>query len=400
MDKAAAPEGGLKRRIGPVLLTLYGIGVMVGAGIYVLVGAVAGSAGIYAPLAFLAAGLIAAPTAMSYAELSIRIPESAGEAAFVRRAFGWNGLSVVTGLAIVAVGITSAAAVLRGGVGYLSTFTDANPDLLVVLIGIALLGVALWGALESLAIAAVFTVAEVGGLILVVAAGLGGTPSQDWSAPDGSLPIAGLGLATVLAFFAFIGFEDMVNMVEEVKRPKRTMPIAIITSLVVTSVLYMAVSVATVRVVPIDLLADSSRPLALVYETATGRDPRFLSAIAVLAALNGVLAQLVMAARVLFGLGRRNRSLAVFHRVSRKLGTPTLATCGIGVAVIIGALTLDLEALAEATSNFLLVTFAIVNVALIRLKGQRDSPGFEVPMIIPVIGLIGSVAALAVSLLQ
>ena len=398
---ATAPGGQLTRRIGPVLLTLYGVGVMVGAGIYVLVGAVVGRAGIYAPLAFVAAGAIAAPTAFSYAELSIRVPESAGEAAFVRRAFGSRSLSLLIGLAVVGVGVTSAAAVLRGGVGYLLTFTSINENLLVVLAGLLLLTVALWGALESLAVAAVFTVLEVAGLLLVVQAGLTGPAATDWQNAGGTeLPVSGLALAAVLAFFAFIGFEDMVNMVEEVRQPERSMPRAIIASLIITSLLYVLVSVATVRSVAIDELADSSRPLALVYETATGNNPQFLSAIAVVAALNGVLAQIVMAARVLFGLGRTHQQLSVFHRAHHRLGTPILATTLIGGTVILGALTLNLEALAEATSTFLLLVFCIVNAALLALKRREPSPGFSVGPWVPILGLVGSTIALIVSLVQ
>lgn len=398
IQSPARPAHELKRRIGPVLLTLYGVGVMVGAGIYVLVGAVAGSAGVFAPLAFLVAGAIAAPTAFSYAELSIRVPESAGEAAFVRRAFASNWLSLSIGMAIVGVGVTSAAVVLRGGVGYLSAFTDIDPDLLVVAIGAALVLVALWGAFESLTVAAIFTVVEVAGLLLVVWVGSTGPSSSDWSGADiGSLEISGIGFASVLAFFAFVGFEDMVNMVEEVRRPQRTMPIAIVTSLVITCVLYGAVSVATVRTVNIAPLSDSEQPLALVYETATGNNPQFLSGIAVIAALNGILAQVVMASRVLFGLGRRHRWLAVFHQAHPKLGTPVLATCVVGLGAIAGALVLDLQALAEATSTFLLLVFTIVNVALIRLKRLTPSPGFTVPSWVPVLGLVGSAIALVVS---
>ncbi|MGH1491994.1 MAG: APC family permease [Acidimicrobiales bacterium] len=401
MDQLRMPTDELKRQIGPGLLTLYGVGVMVGAGIYVLVGAVAGNAGVFAPLAFLFAGVIAAPTAFSYAELSIRVPESAGEAAFVRRAFGSNAFSVFVGLAIAGVGITSAAAVLQGGVGYLQTFVTAvDSRILIVAIGLVLVAIALWGVLESLAIAGIFTLVEVTGLMIVVWVGFDGQASNDWNNIDaGAIEWGGLGLAAVLAFFAFIGFEDMVNMVEEVKRPERTMPVAIISALVITCLLYGAVSIATVRTVEIDALADSDSPLALVYETATGRNPSFLAAIAVAAALNGVLAQIVMAARVLFGLGRRNEKLAIFHHSHPRLGTPVLATGLIGFGVIIGALTLDLAVLAEVTSTFLLVVFLMVNAALIQLKRANPSPGFSTPLWVPFAGLIGAAVALAITVL-
>ena len=406
MDQLRSPPATLERRVGPLLLTLYGVGVMVGAGIYVLVGAVAGSAGLYAPLAFLLAGLIAAPTAFSYAELSVRVPESAGEAAFVRRAFSSPRLSLAVGLAIVAVGSTSAAAVLQGGIGYLRTFTDAADPILVVAVGGALAAVALWGVRESLTVAALLTAAEVIGLVVVVGAGLRGPASPQWAAFDPvstpvdgwSAMLAGLGLATVLAFFAFVGFEDMVNMVEEVERPDRTMPVAIIGALVVTCLLYGSVSIATVRAVDPAVLADSDRPLALVYEAATGGSARFLSGIAVVAALNGVLAQMVMASRVLFGLGRREPVLARFHRVHPRTGTPVAATVLVGALVIAGALVIDLTELAEATSSFLLAVFLVVNASLLRLKRRGPSPGFTVPSWVPLAGLLGSAAALVVSI--
>ena len=114
-------SGALRRRVPLWLLTAYGVGVMVGAGIYVLVGAVAGQAGVYAPLAFLIAGLVALPSALSYAELASRMPEAAGEAAFVEAGFQNRAIAIIVGLAIVVAAVVSAAAVLKGGVGYLVT---------------------------------------------------------------------------------------------------------------------------------------------------------------------------------------------------------------------------------------------------------------------------------------
>ena len=158
----------LKRRIGLGLLTAYGVGVMIGAGIYVLVGAVAAEAGANAPLAFLLAGLIAAPSALSYAEFSTRIPEAAGEAAYVEKGFGIPALGLLVGLAIVAAGTISAAAVLKGGVGYLLSILPMPETVGILLAGSLLIGVAVIGVLESLALAAVFTVIEVCGLALVI----------------------------------------------------------------------------------------------------------------------------------------------------------------------------------------------------------------------------------------
>lgn len=387
----------LKRRIGPGLLTAYGVGVMVGAGIYVLVGAVAGQAGVWAPLAFLLAGLIAAPTALSYAEFSTRLPEAAGEAAYVGAGLNSQALAVLVGLAIVAAGTISAGAVLRGGVGYLSSAWDIDATWAVIGLGLALTAVAVFGALESLALVAVFTVIELSGLLLVVWAGFSAPEVAAWTAP--SIPLwSGIGVAAVLAFFAFIGFEDIVNMAEEVEKPSSTLPFAILLALAITTVIYGLVTLAAVRSVPSGTLSASGNPLVLVWQAGRGGTGNFLSGIAVFAALNGVLAQIVMAARVLFGLGKRSRALALFHHASPRFGTPVLATCLIGAAVIVAALNVQLVTLAGVTSSILLMVFVLVNLALILLKLRVPDAPFRVPFAVPVFGFVLSLAALTVAL--
>lgn len=382
----------LKRRIGPGLLTAYGVGVMVGAGIYVLVGSVVAQAGLYAPVAFLLAGLIAAPSALSYAELSTRIPEAAGEAAYVEAGSGSRFLGLLVGLAIVLGGGVSAAAVLRGGAGYLVGFVDIPLNLAVIGLGLALIAVAVVGVLESLAMAALFTVIEVGGLVLVVMAGWSAPVSPDFATPAAPY-FSGIGVAATLAFFAFIGFEDIVNMAEEVKRPERSLPIAIIASLIITTLLYAVVTFTAVRAVPLDDLAGSERPLALVFE-AGGGPIALLSAIAVIAALNGVLAQIVMAARVLFGLGKRGGLLGLFRHAHPRFGTPVLATLLIGVFVLVAAVMLPVSDLAGMTSTILLVVFTLVNGSLILLKRRAPKAPFRVANWVPVVGMIFAVLAL------
>lgn len=386
----------LKRRIGLGLLTAYGVGVMVGAGIYVLVGAVAAEAGVWAPLSFVIAGLIAAPTALSYAEFSTRLPEAAGEAVFVEKGLGRAWLGMLVGLAIVAAGTVSAAAVLRGGTGYLLSVVDLPFAATAIVMGLVLVGVAIAGVLESLTVAALFTAVEVLGLALVVWAGAGAEPTADYAAPA-AIVWPGVASAAVLAFFAFIGFEDIVNMAEEVRDPLRTLPRAILMSLVITSLLYALVSWAAVRAVPLEQLGASEQPLALVWSSARGGSAGFLSLIAVAAAMNGILAQIVMASRVMFGVGRRHPSLAVFHHAHPRFGTPVLATALIGAAVIAMAVLLPVADLAEATSAILLSVFVLVNAALIAMKRAEPEAAFRVPMAVPVVGLLAAIGALAVS---
>lgn len=387
----------LRRRLGPVLLTAYGVGVMVGAGIYVLVGAVVGQAGSLAPVAFLLAGLVALPSALTLAELSTRMPEAAGEAAFVERGFRQRWLAVATGLALVLAGVISGAAVLRGGVGYLGSLVAVDATLLILGLGAALVAVAAIGVLESLMLAAVLTLIEVAGLVVVSWVGLWAPVTADWTAPAVS-DWSAIAPAVLLCFFAFIGFENLVNMAEEVHAPSKTIPRAIIASLLITSLLYGLVSLAAARSVPHDLLGASDRPLALVWQQATGQSAAFLSAIAVLAAINGVLAQIIMAARVLFGLGRRVRWLAGFASAHERTGTPFAATLAVGVVLIGAAILLPVTAMAEATSTILLAVFVLVNGALILIKRQATPAPFSVPRLVPWAGLIAAVVALFASL--
>lgn len=387
----------LKRRVGLGLLTAYGVGVMVGAGIYVLVGLVAGEAGLWAPFSFLLAGLIAAPTALSYSEFATRIPEAAGEAAYAEAGFQSQALAVFVGLAIVAVGIISAAAVLRGGVGYLLAIFPFDAQISILALGLFLTAVAIWGVMESLSLAAVFTAIELIGLALVVWAGFSG-PEVPQVEVATAFVWGGIGAGAVLAFFAFIGFEDIVNMAEEVKEPTKTLPRAILFSLGITTLIYILVAFAAVRAVPVDLLLGSEQPLALVWTMARGGDAAFLAAIAVFAALNGVLAQIVMASRVLYGLGRRARWLAAFETVSESRRTPVRATALVGLGVIGLSLSVPIQPLAEATSSILLAVFVLVNAALIFEKKRNPQAEFRVPMLVPVSGLVLAMGALVMNL--
>ncbi len=390
----AADAPHLKRRIGLPLLTAYGVGVMVGAGIYVLVGAAAGQAGVWAPLSFLLAGLVAVPSALAFAELSARIPEAAGDSSYVEIGLNRHGLAVLVGWINIVAGTIAAAAVLRGGVGYLTSIVPVGFEVAVIGLGVALTAIALVGVLESLAFAAILTLIEVAGLGIIIFVGFDAEPVTAWLNPPAP-QWSGVAAAGIFAFFAFIGFDDIVNMAEEVRDPHRTLPRGILIALAITALLYALVSMAAVRSVPQDLLGASERPLALVYETATGRSAAFLSLIAVAAALNGVLAQIVMAARVLFGLGKRSPSLRAFRHAHPRFGTPVLGTVLIGAVTSAAALTLPVATLAEITSLALLIVFAIVNAALIGAKRKQAEAPFRVPVWVPWLGATLCLAAFA-----
>ena len=403
-ESPGAPERpALKRTLSLPLVVLYGLGVTIGAGIYVLIGAAAGRAGLYAPMAFVVSSVVMALTAASFAEMVSRLPVSAGEAAYVRAGFGSAKLSLLVGLLVVTSGIVSSAVITIGAAGYIRALADWPELLLIPLLLLAMGAVAAWGILQSVALAGLLTVIEAGGLVVVIAAAVADRPAvvTELAAVVPDLGDAAAWTAvvgtTLLAFFAFIGFEDMVNIAEEVVRPRRTMPWAIFLTLAIATVLYFAVTGVAVLAVPPAELAQSSAPLGLVFERVTGASPVAITAIAIVATLNGVIVQLIMAARVLYGLGCQGSLPAVLARVHPVTRTPLVATAVVvGIATAL-AMSFPLEGLAEMTSRVVLVVFALVNLALLRLKLRGDAApdgAFAVWTWVPAAGFLSCLALL------
>ena len=390
----------LRRALSLPLIILYGVGTTVGAGIYVLVGEVAAVAGTTTPFSFLVAAVLAGLSAFSFAELCGRYPKSAGEALYVRTAFGRERLSTAIGLLVVGAGVISAATVIRGATGYIGVFVDLPlvPTLLVLT---AILGLtAAWGILEAVSAAALLTIIELGGLALVIWVGapaLAAVPEAfptmipTWQAA----PVVAVVAGGIVAFFAFIGFEDMVNVAEEVKNAPRNMPIAIVTTLVITTALYVLVSVIAVLVVPMNELAGSDAPLARVLERGFAGAPQIISAISLVAVANGALIQIIMASRILYGLGRAEQLPAFFATINRRTRTPLLATAMVVLAVALFTTALPLLTLAKAASLAILIVFATVNLALVVIKRRewgQPVASFSVPMAVPALGFIASAA--------
>ena len=397
----------LKRRLGLPLLVLYGVGITIGAGIYVLIGAVAGHAGIYTPWSFVLAALVMAFTVASYAEMSTRIPVSAGEAAYVRAAFHSRWFSTLTGLLTVAIGVVSSSAVTLGSAGYIALFVDLPQTLIVVVIVIALGAVAAWGILESVLLAGLFTLVEVGGLLaIIVAAIYGEVPflaAMAQTPPFDAAVLSGIGFASLLAFFAFIGFEDLATVVEEVKVPHRDLPRAMVLTLVIATALYITVAAIAVSVVSPEKLASSPAPLSLVFRAIAGLNPTTISVIAIVATLNTILAQMTMAARVIYGMARQGDLPGIAGRVHPRTATPLFATALIVVLVIVLAISVSLERLAESTSLATLAVFALVNLSLLRLRQRRfhtPGPHLKVPIWVPIAGLATCLAMIASALLK
>jgi amino acid transporter len=386
-------EPGLKRSLSLPVVALYGLGNILGAGIYVLVGKVAGFAGTGTTLAFIIAMVTATFTAFSYMELAGRYPVSASVSVYLHKAFGKRWLSMVIGLAMIAGGIASAATLAQGFAGYLGSFIAipaavASVGLLVLLGLIAIKGIG-----ESAKTAALFTIVEATGLLLVIWFGRSAFGQIDTSQVftiDPMVGVGGLIAGTFLAFYAFIGFEDMVNVAEEAKNPHKTMPLAILFALIGSTLLYLLVVIVSTTVVKPAELAESSAPLTLVFERSGADNALILSVIGMVATINGVIVQIIMGSRILYGLARQGWISTKLATVHPRYKTPVPATLVVVGIMIAGTLLLPLVSLAQLTSLLVLSIFTLVNIALIVIKRRKEPhKGYiTVPMPVPYIGAL------------
>lgn len=383
-------------------LIIYGVGDMLGSGVYALIGKAAGVMGNAVWLAFLASMIAALLTGLSYASLGSRHPRAAGVAYIAQRAFGFPFLSYLLGLAVVASGLTSMATQARAFAGYflgVLGMNAGNSGAAVVVI-LAFIGVLtfinFWGMRESTWLNLVCTTVEAAGLFLIIAVGVrfwGGeinyleTPAAAVGAGI-SFPLVLSG--AVLTFYSFVGFEDMLNVTEEVKNPARNFPIAVLAALAITTVIYIAVSLTAVSVVPHAELAASGQPLVdVVKRAAPWFPPGAFSFIALFAITNTALLNYIMGSRLVYGLARQGLVPRVLGSVHPQRRTPHVAIFTLLAIVLALALSGNVGQLASATSVLLLAVFIVVNAALIVLKRRADEPRglFEVPIAVPIAGI-------------
>jgi len=357
----------LKRSLGLLEVTFYGVGVIVGAGIYALIGKAAGLAGNMVWAAFGIGALIAAFTGLSYAELSSMFPKAGGEYVYLKHAFS-RRLAFLIGWLIVFGGVVTAAAVALGFSGYFSAIfhTPLIPIALALIVLLSLIN--FWGIRESAIANMIATIVELAGLALVIVFGLKYFGSVDYLALP-SFGFTGVMSATALIFFAYLGFEDIVRLSEETKNPKRTIPMALVLSIIISTILYISVAIAAVSVVGWEKLAASDAPLALVAQSAFGAKAFFvLAVIALFATLNTVLVTLVATSRMLYGMADEHGLPKIFCSVHDRLCTPWFSIIVTGGAALVFTLIGKIEIVASLVDFALFVTFALVNAALIWLR--------------------------------
>lgn len=395
----------LARTMGLFALVIYGVGDMLGTGIYGLVGVAARDMGNMIWLAFLTSMIAAMLTGLSYASLGSRYPRAAGAAYVTQRAFNFSFLSYVVGLTVMASGLTSMATASRAFAEYFRNFLLLPPALIIVGFILLLTFINFWGMRESTWMNLLCTLIEAGGLIFVIAVGLrywGSVSYLDPTStrnPAGTLSIPFVLQGAVLTFYSFIGFEDMLNVAEEVKDVRRTFPRGMVIALAITTLIYMAVSITAISVVPHQelalanggTLARGQGPLVKVVSVAAPwLNVRVFAAIGLFAIANTALLNYIMGSRLAYGMARQGLLPHLLGRVHPTRRTPHLAILALMVLVLLLALAGDISDLASATSLLLLGVFVVINLALIVLKRRPNEPPglFEVPLLVPLGGML------------
>lgn len=372
----------LRRRLGLFEVTMYGVGLILGAGIYVLIGGAAALAGNLTWASFLLGAAIATFTGLSYAELASMFPKAAAEYVYVNNAFKLRFPAFIVGWIIVFASISSVSTISIGFGGYFAGLFSSTSLISALVLIVLLTLISLYGIRESIWFNVVFTLIEVTGLGIIIFVGIifpSGNPVDFFESPSG---INGIFAAVPLIFFAYIGFEHIANMSEETRNPRRTIPRALLLSILITTVLYVLVAISAVRVLDWRDLAGSSTPLAAVAGSALGPSGSILlTIIALFATTNTVLIALIASSRILYGMASHGSLPSFFSTVSKRTRTPWVAILAVmSVALIFTALG-NLVTVAEITVFSIVITFAAVNLSLIWLRYRE--PNFTRPFKVP-----------------
>ncbi len=412
--------GDLKRVMGPRLLLLFIVGDILGAGIYAVTGEMAAEVGGIVWLPFLVAFAVATLTAMSYIELVSKHPRAAGAALYAHKAFGIHFVTFLVAFAVIASGITSASTssnllatnLLAGLDGIGISVPGGDGAVLAVALGfmVVLAAVNLRGVGESVKFNVVLTLIEIAALVIVIAIGFYVMAQGDSDigrvvvfSSSGERGLFGaVTVATAIAFFAMVGFEDSVNMVEETKDPVRTFPRAMLTGLGIALVCYVLVAISVIAVIPegrIESVAEEEGKILLeVVRTGAPGIPidKLFPFLTVVAVANTALINMLMASRLLYGMARQGVLPPQLGKVLPGRRTPwagiafsTAMALGLIVVVTELAQSSVITALSGTTGLLLLCVFAVVNVACLVLRGSDGREGaFRAPAAVPVIGAV------------
>ena len=384
----------LARRVGLFGAVAYGVGIILGAGVYVLIGSATGLAGNSVWLSFVLGALISSFTGLSYAELSTMFPEAAAEYVYVKNAFSSKLLAFLTGWLIIFSGVVSMSTVALGFSSYFCALF-ASPVVLTAVVLVVLISVLNFvGIKESSQVNILFTAVEVGGLLLVIFLGF----SQFGAVNYFEVPsVSGVFAAAALMFFAYLGFEDIVNVSEEMKDAERNLPRALIISIVITTIFYVLVALAVVNLASWDVLGVSEAPLAYAVSTVLGPNGFLVvSYVALFATANTVLITSIVGSRMIYGMAKDAALPKGLSKIHGRTRTPWLAVLCMMLFSLFFVFFGDIELVANMTSLGVFLTFAFVNLSLIWLRYKKPElkRPFKVPVnigkfpVVPFLGLL------------
>ncbi|WP_395694743.1 APC family permease [Nocardioides sp.] len=413
------PTPDLKRVLGPRLLLLFIVGDILGAGIYAVTGEMALEVGGIVWVPFLVAFAVATLTAYSYLELVTKFPQAAGAALYTHKAFGIHFVTFLVAFAVICSGITSASTssnllatnLLAGldGLGWHVSQGDTAITVVAMAFMVLLAAINLRGVGESVKFNVVLTLIEMAALVIVIAIGFWVMAKGD--ADMGRIVVfdsqsdrgmfAAVTVATAIAFFAMVGFEDSVNMVEETKDPERTFPRVMLSGLGIAVVFYVLVAISVIAVIPEgqieSVVADEGKVLLAVVEQGAPGLPidKIFPFLTVVAVANTALLNMLMASRLLYGLAHQDVLPRTLGKVLPGRRTPyagiafsTALALGLIVVVTFLADTSVITALSGTTALLLLCVFSVVNIAcvVLRRKVPAKAGAFTAPVWVPPVG--------------
>ncbi|RBQ19878.1 amino acid permease [Spongiactinospora rosea] len=433
-----APEHRLRKRLSALDLTVFGVGVIVGTGIFVLTGRVArDNAGPAVALSFVVAAIVCGLAALCYAEFASTVPVAGSAYTFAYATLGefpawvigWDlVLELALGAAVVSVGWSGYFASLMStlGIGLPPALAgeDAVINIPAMVIVLILTAILVAGIKVSARTNLALVILKVAVVLLVIVAGLFFVRAANYTPfipPARATPevsglgapliqvlfgvtptaygVAGIFSAAAIVFFAYIGFDIVATAAEETRNPRRDMPIGIIGSLVVCTTLYVAVSLVVVGMVPYSRLS-SAAPLADAFREV---GQPWLATVISIGAIAGlttvVLIMMLGQSRVLFVMSRDNLLPKALATVHPTYGTPARVTIIIGTVTALLAGFIPLSALAELVNIGTLFAFVVVSIAVIVLRRTRpDLPrAFRTPLmpLVPILAVLASIYLMA-----
>tara|TARA_Y100000034_G_scaffold130846_1_gene190314 strand:+ start:904 stop:2151 length:1248 start_codon:yes stop_codon:yes gene_type:complete len=396
----------LKRTLSLFEVTASGVGIILGAGIYALVGVAASYAGNSLWLSFLIAAVIAAFTGLSYAELSSVFKSNSAEYNYTKRAFN-RKLALIIGIFVIFSGVLTAATVSIGFSNYLNALTGL-PILVFAGLLIAFLSLINFTGIKLSTKVTIFaTFLEVLGLLIIIVLGIRYWGTVDLLSFD--FGFKGVLQAAALIFFAYMGFEDIVKLSEETKYPRKNIPKALILSIIITTILYVLVAISAISIMGHEQLAMSNAPLAETASIPLGKIAFVvLAIIALFSTMNTVLLSLVASSRMIYGLSKEEALPKKLGEIHPRTNTPWVAILLMAITGLILLFFRNIEIVANITNITLFVTFGFVNASLLvlRFKGSLSKIKFKAPFnigrfsITAFLGLIFSMVMLVYSIIN